>query len=179
MIPSLGQIVEGHLLIAPSRHFRALADLPQASLQELDILYGNLRSTLTRLYGRCVFFEHGIRCEASGGCGIDHAHLHAVPVRADGVLEILSQRFRGVPISSISNINECIPVNVSYLFFEDASSQRLVFPVGHLPSQYMRQLIASSIGKKAWDWRGCGREPELLATMQQLDLTTSALNCTE
>ncbi len=68
VIPSLGQIVEGHLLIAPSRHFRALADLPQASLQELDILYGNLRSTLTRLYGRCVFFEHGIRCEASGGC---------------------------------------------------------------------------------------------------------------
>ena len=168
IIPTLGQVVEGHLLIVPLRHFCALADLPSLQIDELDYLCRRVRSTLTDAYGECVFFEHGVRGSGAGGCGIDHAHLHAVPVAADGVLNILTREFGGCAIHDFAAVKEAVKQESSYLFFEDSSAKRYVFPVEELPSQYMRKLVADSIGKRDWDWRKCGREPELIATLERL-----------
>lgn len=114
------------------------------------------------------FFEHGIRNSRSGGCGIDHAHMHALPVTANGVLNILTQEFGGTRIDSLVDIGQASGQNSSYLFLEDASRERYVFPVDNLPSQYMRKLVAESIGKSDWDWRNCGHEPALISTVQRL-----------
>jgi diadenosine tetraphosphate (Ap4A) HIT family hydrolase len=168
VLPTLGQIAEGHLLIVPVPHLCAVADLPNGSLGELENLCQQVRSVLRGEYGECVFFEHGMREAGSGGCGIDHAHIHAVPVRADGVLDILMQEFQGSNVHSLVDMKTGLDQNSSYLFFEDASSQRHVFPVKHLPSQYMRKLVAESIGKSDWDWRKFGHEPELISTVQRL-----------
>ncbi len=168
ILPSLGQIVEGHLLIIPLDHFCALADMPSDQIRIVDDLCKQVRSILCDAYGACVLFEHGIRGEGSGGCGIDHAHMHAVPVAADGVLDALTQEFGGSSIHSLSDIKNRLDINSSYLLFEDASTRRNVFPVDNLPSQYMRRLVAESIGKSDWDWRACGREPELISTVQRL-----------
>jgi diadenosine tetraphosphate (Ap4A) HIT family hydrolase len=168
IVPSLGQIVEGHLLVIPVEHHRALADLPHSRAAELDDLCRYTRSVLTQKYGSCVLFEHGARGEGSGGCGIDHAHMHAVPVMADGVLSILAREFTGGDIASLAEIPRLLAPGSSYLYFEDASRKRYAFPVQNLPSQYMRKLVADSIGKTDWDWRECGREPELLSTLQHL-----------
>jgi diadenosine tetraphosphate (Ap4A) HIT family hydrolase len=168
VVPSLGQIVEGHLLIVPMMHCRALADMPSEDINRLKDFCEQVRSTLRDVYGECVFFEHGIRSEGSGGCGIDHAHMHAVPVTADGVLAALTHEFGGSSIQSLSDIKNTLGTNSSYLFFENASAQRYVFPVKNLPSQYMRRLVAESIGKSDWDWRACGHEPELISTVKRL-----------
>jgi diadenosine tetraphosphate (Ap4A) HIT family hydrolase len=175
VFPSLGQLVEGHLLIVPFRHIRALGDLPNDEIAELESITQLVKSTLHALYGQCIFFEHGIRSEGSGGCGIDHAHMHAVPVRADNVLRVLRQEFHGRSIQSLADISSSLAKRSSYLFFEDASSKRYVFPTEKLPSQYMRKLVAASIGKTDWDWRECGHEPELLSTLQQLHQLFSAV----
>src|SRR5580704_6912125 len=104
VVPSLGQIVEGHLLIAPVDHFRASADLSRNQTSELEDLCRHVRSVLSSTYGRCVFFEHGVRGSDDGGCGVDHAHMHAVPVTADGVLKALTQEFGGSSIQSLAEI---------------------------------------------------------------------------
>ena len=174
VIPSVGQIAQGHLLVVPIKHFCALADLSKEHTEELENLCVEVRTILREVYGACVFFEHGIRGAESGGCGIDHAHLHAVPVAADGVLDLLKREFRGSNLSSFQHVKEMIPADASYLFFEDVVGDRYVFPVANLPSQYMRKLVADSIGKADWDWRECGREPELLSTLQQLPQLFSA-----
>lgn len=166
--PSLGQIAEGHLLVVPVEHYCALADLPDNRLKELEGLSRHVRSALTEQFGVCIFFEHGIRGSGSGGCGIDHAHLHAVPVAADGVLDVLRREFGGCAIHDFAAIKEAVKQESSYLFFEDSSTNRYVFPVKELPSQYMRKLVADSIGKCDWDWRKCGQEPELVATLERL-----------
>lgn len=168
VFPSLGQLAEGHVLIVPTRHICALADLSGPDVQELDRLYGTVRAALRSIYGSCIFFEHGVRREGAGGCGIDHAHMHAVPVAADGVLSVLRLKFQGVRINSLDAISSSIPESSSYLFFETASGDRFVFEVDHLPSQYMRQLVAKSLGSDNWDWRACHYEPELIATIQRL-----------
>ena len=168
VVPTLGQVVAGHLLIVPIRHLCAMADLKVMQIEELDHLCRRVRSVLTDVYGACVFFEHGMRDSGSGGCGIDHAHLHAVPVAANGVLDVLRREFGGCAIHDFAAIKETINQESSYLLFEDASASRYVFPVTELPSQYMRKLVADSIGKSDWDWRKCGREPELIATLERL-----------
>ncbi len=168
VVPSIGQIVEGHLLIVPQAHFCALADMPAESSLGFNLLLRKVRSVLEEHYSRCVFFEHGIRSEDSGGCGIDHAHMHAVPVGAHGVLEALKRDFAGTRIDSIEGVRHVLSDRSSYLFFEDTSQARFAFPVTNLPSQYMRKLVAGSIGKSNWDWRSSGYEPELVATIQHL-----------
>src|SRR5262249_44778349 len=79
VVPSLGQIVEGYLLILPIRHYTALADMPSQLTTELLALCNQVRRGLAKAYGPCLFFEHGVRALGTGGCGIEHAHLHAVP----------------------------------------------------------------------------------------------------
>jgi diadenosine tetraphosphate (Ap4A) HIT family hydrolase len=175
VVPSLGQITQGHLLVVPVKHICSLCDLRNEDLLEMDNLRADVRSTLQEIYGACVFFEHGIRTQGSGGCGIDHAHMHAVPVTGDGVLKTLTQEFNGRSVQSLAEIKRSLDQDSSYLFFEDASSQRYVFPVNNLPSQYMRKLVAESIGKSNWDWRTYGHEPELISTMQRLSPFFSAV----
>ena len=167
VVPTLGQISEGHVLIVPTKHYCSLADHPSAS-DELDFLFRRVRKAIRKLYGVCIFFEHGIRGSGSGGCGIDHAHMHAVPVAGDGVLAVLARDFGGWQIQRLADINEKVDPSSSYLFYEASSAKRYVFPVQDLPSQYMRKLVAESIGKRDWDWRKAGYEPALISTIQRL-----------
>ncbi len=167
VMPSLGQLSEGHLLVVPVQHHTALADLSPTMTYELDQISSQIRTALRAVYGHSIFFEHGIREPGSGGCGIDHAHLHAVPVEGIGVLKKLAQTFSGYRVEHFSDIGNVIG-DSSYLLFEDRGGDRWVFSVSSLESQYMRKLIAASIGKPEWDWRSTGREPELLATLERL-----------
>jgi diadenosine tetraphosphate (Ap4A) HIT family hydrolase len=174
IVPSLGQLVEGHLLLVPLKHFTCFANLESTALTAFSQLKKNVRAVLTETYGRCVFFEHGIRQPGSGGCGIDHAHMHAVPVSGEGVAMHLMRAFRGRAIHTFSEVNQIISETTSYLFFEDASEKRYVFEPTYIPSQYMRKVVAESIGKSNWDWRNLGCEPELLATLLRLAPLLSA-----
>ncbi len=168
VLPTLGQLVEGHLLIAPSFHVTSMGDLIPEESSRLEVVCESVRLALQQVYGRVLFFEHGIRSAGSGGCGIEHAHMHALPVIANGVLETLIREFGGCAIHALADIGETVRQESSYLFFEDSSSTRYVFPVERIPSQYMRKLVADSIGKSDWDWRRCGQEPELFSTLERL-----------
>ena len=168
ILPTLGQLTEGHLLVVPSRHLTSMGDLTPYELSQLEAICDSVRCVLLEAYGQALFFEHGIRGAGSGGCGIEHAHLHAVPVAGDGVLDILAREFGGCAIHGLANIKDAVKEESSYLFLEDSSATRYVFPVTELPSQYMRRLVANSIGKSDWDWRKCGQEPELIATLERL-----------
>jgi diadenosine tetraphosphate (Ap4A) HIT family hydrolase len=168
VVPTLGQLVEGHLLIVPSRHLTSMGDLMPDESDQLEAICDSVRWIQHEVYGQAIFFEHGIRGAGSGGCGIEHAHLHAVPVAGDGVLDILVRKFDGCAIHSLATIKETVKQESPYLFFEDSSAHRYVFSVTKIPSQYMRKLVADSIGKSDWDWRKCGQEPELITTLERL-----------
>ena len=168
VFPSLGQISEGHVLITPLEHYTAMADLPTAMMVELESICRNVRKALVQAYKQCVFFEHGTRSTESGGCGIYHAHMHAVPIKADLVRETLQQRFTLMTIDSLSKLPTAVPADRSYLFFEDINAKPFVAVADYLPSQYMRKLLSDSIGKSNWDWRETELEPELLRTFETL-----------
>ena len=169
VIPSLGQIVEGYLLVLPRRHYKALGDLERVDFDELSTVSVLVGEVLAKEYGPCVFFEHGTRAEGVGGCGIYHAHLHAVPVDAAlNPIGILKERYPYEEITDLGEINRRSEGLDCYLFYQDLDAKRYLFNTGPLPSQYLRKLLADMAGEEVWNWRDAGREERLLTTMQRL-----------
>ncbi len=177
VLPSIGQIVEGHVLIVPKVHYCSLADMPKDRIQELDRVHNEVISAIRSTYGTCVSFEHGVRKVGSGGCGIDHAHMHVIPVVVDRVLAVLRSTFPEIALKSFQEIGTLVPSNSSYLFFESSLQEKYVFPVEYIPSQYMRRLIAEEIGEDNWDWRKARYESRLISTVQRLSPALSTIDC--
>jgi diadenosine tetraphosphate (Ap4A) HIT family hydrolase len=169
VFPTLGQIAEGHLLIVPSAHHGALGDLPLDPINELEYVVARVREALAATYGtRCVFFEHGTRGDRAGGCGVYHAHLHAVPMRErqDPIDDLKAAH-------GLSEISDCrdlkrIDPRRSYLYYEATDLKRYIACVDYLPSQYMRKIVSEAIGRSIWDWRLTGREREFESALARL-----------
>jgi len=58
VLPTLGQIVPGYLLVVPKHHHLAIGDMSQDEIQELEELRAMLLAALGGSYGTYVFFEH-------------------------------------------------------------------------------------------------------------------------
>jgi hypothetical protein len=93
--------------------------------------------------------------------------MHAVPVALEVVPAGLRKTFKGCTIGGLSDVKIKVP-DSSYIFFEDCFARRSVFPIDCIPSQYMRKVVADSIGETRWDWRKFGYEPELVSSVSRL-----------
>ena len=83
-IPSLGSLVEGWLLIVPRMHFISTGAFPPDLHEEFATFKREVCARLTALYGEICAFEHGPYAPSRQvGCGVDHAHVHLVPVAFD------------------------------------------------------------------------------------------------
>ena len=171
-VPSLGQIVEGYLLIVPDRHFLALADLPDNLFAEFCDLVERVSARLRDAYGPSVLFENGTRSIATGGCGVYHAHLHLVPL-SDGQdpIEALKQELPWSHIESIQDIRRRASGSASYIYYRDLRSKNYLFQVDRLSSQHIRRLLGERTGNAEWNWRKHGREEALVRTMNRLSLS--------
>ena len=85
VIPSLGSIVEGWLLIIPKEHYLSYGYIEsQALLDELKKLIDYVGGIVKQVYGDYVIFENGAYCSNKlVGCGVDYAHIHIVPIKID------------------------------------------------------------------------------------------------
>jgi diadenosine tetraphosphate (Ap4A) HIT family hydrolase len=169
VIPSLGQILEGYLLVLPIKHFKALGDLSRLLLEEFAAVSECVGKILRDQYGPYILFEHGTRSEGVGGCGIYHAHLHAVPLaQVPDPVDALTSTFPCAKLAQVNEIGERSAGLPAYLFYQDSNARLYLFDTGPLPSQYMRKVLADALGGKDWNWRDAEREERLLATTRRL-----------
>jgi diadenosine tetraphosphate (Ap4A) HIT family hydrolase len=175
IIPTIGQIVAGHVLIIPNNHITAFGDAPPSMLSQLIAVKASLREILLRKYGGCIFFEHGTRGSHCGGCGVYHAHIHAVPITYSfspaGLL-------KSVPFFTSENLQSALSkINreSSYLFFENTLAECFIAEVSYVPSQTLRRAVAEFAGNPIWDWREYGFESELLGSWKSLRLEFECL----
>lgn len=175
VVPTLGQIVPGYLLLIPTGHYRTLADLPVALLGDLDELRALVQRKLHCVYGDYLFFEHGARRDGAGGCGIYHAHLHAVPFPAvNDPVDQLKKIFPYHEVSALVELQQ-LEEDASYLYYGDIAGGQYIFRTQHLPSQYMRRLLAQAIGCANWDWRQCGMEESFFTTRTEVSTRLASL----
>jgi diadenosine tetraphosphate (Ap4A) HIT family hydrolase len=182
VVPSIGQIgIEGYVLICSKVHRSGLGDVPPSQHEELEKLLRLTRSVLSSVYGiEPVVFEHGPRspCQVGGAC-IDHAHLHVVPAPVDlmgTLLPLLQKRLglgRFLRIERTEGFHRIREVfegrKTSYLLCEEADRQRFVVEVDFpIPSQYLRQIIASELGSAEWDWQRYPHDDSFARTIESL-----------
>src|SRR5689334_2245520 len=90
VIPSVGALLPGWLLIVPRERALSYAELDTANRQTLYHLARSVASEVSD-FGSPIMLEHGAATAGSGiGCGVDQAHLHVVPIQFDLSKQVLA-----------------------------------------------------------------------------------------
>ena len=168
VLPSLGQIVEGYLLIMPKGHYRSFALLDEELFEEAESVYSETETILRRTYTRPIFYEHGMGYSASGnGCCVDHAHIHAIPVSLS-LFACLQKEFKWNNIQKLGDLSRMVRGS-HYLFVQDSSQQKRVYYASNVKAQYIRHLVAEQLGTPdKGDWMLYPGVEELLATLRRM-----------
>lgn len=172
VMPTIGQLFQGSLLIFPKEHFCSFAEIPREIRAHLEKMIQFLEEKLTK-FGKTVLFEHGTTPEIGGGCGIYHAHIHLVPLPSNVPSDyILNSNFY-----SFQNIEDALLFSEQsgeYLLYRDIKGDYYVSsPSTRLESQYFRKKIHKFFDLQTpWDWRKYKFEKKLVGTINyfnQLD----------
>jgi diadenosine tetraphosphate (Ap4A) HIT family hydrolase len=157
VIPSLGSLVEGWLLVIPKQHFICIGALPTDLELELKKLKGVVAAMLAKQYGEVCAFEHGPNeANRKVGCGVDHAHLHLVPLKFD--LRNAAEPF--MPFAtrwqsgSQDSCRTAFKAGQEYLYIEQPLGCVSVATHTEFGSQILRKAIAAHIGAlEQFSWR--------------------------
>ncbi len=159
VFPSLGQIVEGYLLICSKEHYLSCSEIPQGQFLEFLDVKERVRTMLAQNYTDPIFFEHGCASQdrdKRAGCCVEHAHMHSVPANVD-LVDAIEKNFKGRKIGALSEIKELYMKAIPYFYYENQKGQKYIFELHErAPSQYLRQVLAVKLGlPERWDWRTC------------------------
>ncbi|MFZ1205394.1 MAG: HIT domain-containing protein [Candidatus Acidiferrales bacterium] len=155
VVPTLGPLVAGHILILPKTHFYSVGEMPESMLSRLEQIARNVREILRARYGSCSAFEHGCvdKIGKAGAC-IDHAHLHLLPV-SQNLRPLVERSFgSGTEMKSFSGLRSFVRRSMPYLYYEDPAGLAMAYEAPIAPSQYFRQLMTATVrGNGDWDWK--------------------------
>jgi diadenosine tetraphosphate (Ap4A) HIT family hydrolase len=175
VIPSLGALADGHLLLCPRPHLRRMADASIATHAEYDEVRRRLVRALTQTYGGAIHvFEHGMACaEGSTLCTVDHAHVHFVPL-PDHLPPVALRDGEWRAFDGRLATLAALTGGRAYLSYEPPGRTPLVAvdPDSRFESQYMRRRIADAIGAAEWNWRSA---PDAAATHRTWLQCTAAM----
>lgn len=156
VVPTLGSLVDGWVLIVPRKHYLSFFTLPPSLFSELKSILDRLASFCALCFGEPTLFEHGpARPGSSLGCGIDHAHLHLAPLpfsltdatmrsfEAHAVTLERIELYEDVRLKTLSTV---LGHKSDYLFLEEGGRTFLVKLVEAPPSQFLRRVIARRLG---------------------------------
>ncbi|HUU40155.1 MAG TPA: hypothetical protein VMW42_04365 [Desulfatiglandales bacterium] len=184
LIPSLGSLVEGHMLLIPTYHAFSFANLPITSLESAE----NLIASIMRFFGengqQVLVFEHGavilagsdyekrVKRARCGAC-TDHAHIHILPSVSPELVVSKIERMRihmnRTVLENLGKLRGQVDPALPYIFIGGSDIESwLIFMLEYVPSQFMRKLVSSSIGLTEWDWRQFPRINLVQKTIQEI-----------
>jgi len=107
-------------------------------------------------------------------CGVDHAHLHVLPLSGPTVSVVESSIECDFPANHTDCLAHVLSTAAqrkarSYLLHgADLDSIRIAFN-DRIPSQYVRRLVANVDRRTEWDWRLLNSRAEFLSTHEALN----------
>jgi ATP adenylyltransferase len=184
VVPSLGSLVEGWLLVLPKQHLISAAQFPPLLLDELWAVVSIAREVLHKHYGPVWLFEHGPASEKREvGCSVDHAHVHLVPIAAD-IIEAAGEFLPPELSFTHSGFEYCqasCREGKDYLFVQSPWLEtKSVAASSGLGSQIFRKAVAQSLGRRdQFDWRTNPNIENALRTIERVradfeDISSSA-----
>jgi ATP adenylyltransferase len=168
VIPTIGPVIEGWVLIVSKQHALSMASLDAELIEELAALRLSVAKTMQKAYGTVAVFEHGpIQPQSEVGCGVDHAHLHVVGTGIDllkGSLKYISGDWRTQRSASLM-LTELR--GKSYLYLEQPLGVQHVLVSDQIPSQLFRRVIADHFGRP-YNWRENPALDKVQATLDRI-----------
>lgn len=154
VLPSIGSLVPGWLLVVPKRPLANLSGLAPDEFIELEGVVNDLGRKLSSFPGKPQIFEHGGPVGASISCGVDQAHLHIVPLDFDICTAAKDDSVdQWEPINGLRSLKGIAENNHQYYFVSGLSGAYVSFPESPI-SQRLRRLIANKTGNPdAWNYR--------------------------
>lgn len=147
-------LVPGHVLIVPKTHVTCLADLSPEERNDVE----GLRLRVSRIIRpdenvRTIAFEHGV-CDPNHdiGCGVDHAHLHVLPLRDEEILARFHSDYQCTEITAPSALSRSVVSSSEYLLLVDNKGTGHVAMANEGSSQYFRKIISQTLGREMWNW---------------------------
>lgn len=156
VFPTLGQIVEGYLLIVPKEHYACIGAMPEPILEELIELKQEVDKRVTKAYQKPIYFEHG-----GIGQTIFHAHMHVIPFppeKEDKVFEVYRKDFPiNRRLASLKDLKDVWKKDGMYLYYE-VNDHKFAFYT-HIVPMYARIVVANALGTpERANWRTMSRE---------------------
>jgi diadenosine tetraphosphate (Ap4A) HIT family hydrolase len=172
VVPTLGSLVPGHIMLVPRGHFYSALACPDPLLRECDAMVDRCATRLRDLYGQqVVMFEHGTEPGTPDRCGacIEHAHLHLLPGPRRFVRSVTSKGHGWISARTLLDLRSELRGS-AYLLAGEVLPGRAIFarrPDAEVPSQLLRRVFAAEVGNtKTWDWRKFPCAETLLQTMR-------------
>ena len=146
ILPMVGPLVPGYLLVVPKKHYVSFAFQTESELREAQLIVKTIREIFRKFYGTSVVFEHGALSSCvKGGCCSDHAHLHIVAVDTDIIEQFSEKGFEVREIEGITSLGTQKKRHRPYLYYENQKDRAVIMDVGVIESQYIRKLIAKKM----------------------------------
>lgn len=157
VIPSLGSLVAGWVLIVPKTYALNMGQLSEALLTELENLATKVSVLIEKDFGPVTMFEHGpVASFNQVGCGVDYAHLHLVPININLIqhlAEASNASYEWEELDNISELTSFASRSMPYLF---VSTEAGLFAASdeNIPSQLFRRIIANHLLiPEQFDWK--------------------------
>ena len=149
VLPALGPLMKGHVLVVSRDHAPSLASLGADAILEFERLVKKVRRLYLQLGGDLLEAEHGAVLAQSGGGCIVHAHVNLLP-RAGQFYNIL----KGV----LPHLNVSLPLTnlasvVQPYILLKAADGMSVHDASAAQSQLIRRVLCRHFGRADdWDW---------------------------
>jgi len=169
VVPSVGALVPGWVLVVPRTHAYSTAEFDGEDRASFQALVERAKDVVASQWGPSVVFEHGSAGAGRlAGCGVDHAHVHVVPIDLDLRESIF---LLGDPFNRLEWEARSEPSGddrrTDYIWLHDLTGGWIA-RADVLPSQVVRRAIAKVIGVEIWDWKADPQQSNFDETLRVL-----------
>lgn len=171
VVPSLGAIVPGWLLVVPKGHTICAGAMAQDHRSELEVVVHNAAEAMRAEFGRVIIFEHGpSQTGQQLGCSIDHTHIHLVPSLLDikqAIFELYDGNIVWSKVPNMGATADAYSKGIPYLYLEQDESCYMATGAS-LRSQTLRRIIALYAGAIEFDWKIDAQMDNVYSTINRL-----------
>ncbi|MBM3257499.1 MAG: HIT family protein [Candidatus Liptonbacteria bacterium] len=149
-------IVEGHLLIIPKKHYSCIGEYPRPIFEEFSELDREVSIFLTKEYGECASFEHGIF-----GQTVFHSHVHYLPLQSTA-LDIIPEGEKEIQkLEALTDLKEMYEKEGGYLYFAIGGNRWTVNKALATPRFFRDRFAKALHHPERGNWKEIRATPEL------------------
>ena len=174
VVPTIGMIIPGWLLILTKHHIPNMASIPLSWYDEMNELLQKAKTIVSSCFAPPYVFEHGAapqQHQTSGSC-VNHAHLHLIPsIHPVAIEKDILRACNFVPVHGLAALRGEPFAKTGYLYYVNTAGQTYAGPAADVPSQLIRRIVAAHAQKSdQWNWAMFPEKDNILLTLDTIQL---------